>query len=143
MSGVRFATRDDWPFWNSLDGRLSRELFLRKAAAGECYVAESAGAVVGLLRWNRFWDEVPFCTLIYIEESRRGLGQGRALVERWEADMRDLGCGMAMTSTQSDENGQHFWRDLGYRDAGSFDVDVPGYEQPTELILIKDLRSEI
>ncbi len=140
MPTIRLARPSDWPFWHGLDGRVPRELFLRKVAAGECYVAEEGDKPVGLLRWNRFWDEVPFCTLLLIGESCRGQGLGRALVERWEGDMRELGHGMAMTSTQSDEDAQHFWRRLGYRDAGSFDVDVPGYAQPPELILLKDLR---
>ena len=140
MPTIRFATPDDRLFWHSLDRRISRELFLRKAEAGECYIAELNGAPAGLLRWNRFWDEVPFCTLLYIEEKRRGQGLGRALVARWEADMRALGHGMAMTSTQSDEDAQYFWRALGYRDAGSFVVDVPGYAQPPELIMLKNLR---
>ena len=140
MPVIRFATPGDWPFWHSLDTRIPRELFLRKAEAGECYVAELNGTPAGLLRWNRFWDEVPFCTLLYIEQKRRGQGLGRALVERWEADMRALGHGMAMTSTQSDEDAQVFWRALGYRDAGSFEVDVPGYAQPPELIMLKGLK---
>ena len=142
MPVIRFATPSDWPFWHSLDKRISRALFLRKAEAGECYIAEADGAPAALLRWNRFWDEVPFCTLLYIEEKRRGQGLGRALVARWEADMRALGHGMAMTSTQSDEDARYFWRALGYRNTGSFDIDVPGYAQPPELIMLKDLRVE-
>ena len=142
MPNICFATPGDWPFWHSLDARISRALFLRKAEAGECYIVEADGAPAGLLRWNRFWDEVPFCTLLYIDEKRRGQGLGRALVARWEADMRGMGHGMAMTSTQSDEDAQYFWRALGYRDAGSFDIDVPGYAQPPELIMLKDLRVE-
>lgn len=140
MPAIRFAIPSDWPFWHTLDKRISRELYLRKIEAGECYVVELSDVSVGLLRWNRFWDEVPFCTLLYIEQASRGQGLGRALVARWEADMRALGHGMAMTSTQSDEDAQYFWRRLGYQDAGSFDIDVPGYEQPSELILLKDLR---
>lgn len=42
-----------------------------------------------------------------------------------------------MTSTQVDETAQHFYRKLGYRDAGGLLLDVPGYEQPMELFLIK------
>ena len=142
MPTIRFATPSDWPFWHGLDTRISIALFLRKLEAGECYVAELSGVPVGLLRWNRFWDEVPFCTLLYIEQTRRAQGLGRALVARWEADMRALGHGMAMTSTQSDEDAQYFWRSVGYAEAGSFDIDIPGYEQPPELILLKDLRVE-
>jgi GNAT superfamily N-acetyltransferase len=142
MPIIRFATPADWPFWQTLDRRISRELFRRKAEAGECYIAGLSDAPVGLLRWNRFWDEVPFCTLLYIDEKSRGQGLGRALVARWEEDMRGMGHGMAMTSTQSDEDAQYFWRAVGYKDAGSFDVDVPGYAQPPELIMLKDLKEE-
>ena len=142
MPVIRPAVSADWPAWSRLDGRVSRELFERKCAAGECYAAEADGAIIGLLRWNRFWDEVPFCTLLMVAEGFRGQGVGRALMGRWEADMRALGCGMAMTSTQADETAQHFYRRLGYRDAGGFVVNVPGYEQPLELIFLKDLRTE-
>ena len=140
MPITRFTTPSDWPFWHTLDNRISSDLFLRKAEAGECYIAELSGVPVGLLRWNRFWDEVPFCTLLLIGESCRGQGLGRALVERWEGDMRELGHGMAMTSTQVDETAQHFYRRLGYADAGGFTVTVPGYEQPLELVMTKDIR---
>ena len=141
MLVIRLATGADWPAWHERDGRVGRELFLRKCAAGECYVAEAGDVPVGILRWNRFWDEVPFCTLLLVDEAWRGRGVGRALMERWQADARALGCGMAMTSTQVDEPAQHFYRKLGYRDAGGFAVDVPGYEQPLELIMLKDLRA--
>ena len=43
---------------------------------------------------------------------------GRAMMERWEADMKSLGYGMLLLSTQSDEDAQHFYRKLGYHDCG-------------------------
>ena len=49
------------------------------------------------------------------------------------------GCAMVMTSTQVDEEAQHFYRKLGYRDSGGFIVDIPGCEQPMEMIMIKAL----
>lgn len=142
MRNIRAAVPADWLFWRSLDGRIGREGFERKLAAGECLIAEEDGAPVGLLRWNRFWDEVPFCTLLIVREAWRGRGVGRALMAHWEASMRAAGHGMAMTSTQADETAQHFYRKLGWRDAGGFVPDVPGYEQPMELILVKDLRED-
>ena len=56
---------------------------------------------------------------------------------RWESDMKSQDYGMLMTSTQVDEDAQHFYRKLGYKDCGGFVVDVPGYEQPMEMIMIK------
>ena len=49
------------------------------------------------------------------------------------------GYGMAIVSTQVDEDAQHFFRKLGYRDCGGLTVDVPGYEQPMELFMVKQL----
>ena len=38
---------------------------------------------------------------------------------------------------QVDEDAQHFYRKFGYKDCGGFVVDVPGYEQPMDMIMIK------
>ena len=61
------------------------------------------------------------------------------LMERWEHDMKTQGYGMLLTSTQVDENAQHFYRKLGYKDCGGFVVDIPKYEQPMELFLVKGI----
>lgn len=42
-----------------------------------------------------------------------------------------------MTSTQVDENAQHFYRIIGYNDAGGFIINIPGHEQPMEMFLVK------
>lgn len=53
--------------------------------------------------------------------------------------MKQAGYGMVMTSTQVDETAQHFYRKLGYKDAGGFVINIPKYQQPMELILIKEI----
>ena len=75
--------------------------------------------------------------LILPELRRHGLG--RMLMAHWEADMKRQGYGLVMTSTQADEEAQHFYRRLGYRDCGGFLLPFPGWEQPLELILAKEL----
>ena len=97
---------------------------------------------VGLLRYNLFWDNIPFCTMLYIERNHRRRGLGKLLMDHWEADMMGLGYEIALTSTQVDEDAQHFYRKLGYKDCGGFVIDIPGYEQPMELFMIKNLMSE-
>ena len=101
------------------------------------YVQE--GKVVGILRYNFFGDNTPFCTLLFVDSDNRRKAIGRELMERWERDMQSSGYGMVMTSTQVDEDAQHFYRKIGYKDAGGFVVDVPGYEQPMEMIMIKGI----
>ena len=56
-------------------------------------------------------------------------------MNHWEQDMIEIGTTFVLTSTQSDEQAQHFYRKLGYNDCGSLNFDT----QSTEIILIKKL----
>ncbi len=141
MSGwtVRHADASDRDFWFRLDRHMSEFLFASKAQAGQLLLLEIQGRPAAILRWNLFWDNTPFCSLLLVEESEQGKGYGRALMTHWETEMRDKGYDLVMTSTQADETAQHFYRKLGYRDCGGFVLPFPGHEQPTELILAKEL----
>ena len=76
-------------------------------------VGEVDGAVVGLLRWGLFWDQVPFMNLLWVVPKRRGQGIGTALVVAWEKSLRAAGHDLVLTSTMSDERSQHLYRRLG------------------------------
>ena len=134
---VRNVEGKDKTAWYILDNDLSESVFDEKVRNRQGYVCVEDSKVIGILRYNHFWDSVPFCTLVHIDDEYQGLGYGKQLMERWEQDMKSAGCGMVMTSTQVDEEAQHFYRKLGYKDAGGFVVDIPGYEQPLEMIMIK------
>ena len=136
---IRYVSSDDRPFWYSLDQHLPEAEFDKKVRDNQGYILLVGRKPVGLLRYNFFWDNTPFCTLLYIEEQYQRKGFGRSLMEHWEQDMRARGYGMVLTSTQVDEEAQHFYRKLGYKDCGGLTVDVPGYEQPMELFMIKQL----
>ena len=130
---------EDKPFWYSLDRHLPEEEFANKVRDKRGYVLEVDGKAVGLLRYNLFWDNTPFCTLLFIDWEHQKKGYGRLLMEHWEADMKEKSYGMVLTSTQVDEEAQHFYRQLGYKDCGGFVPTVPGYEQPMELFFEKAL----
>lgn len=78
------------------------------------------GSFAGWLRWNLFCDEIPFMNMLYVLEEYRGKGYGAQLVKFWENEMIKLGYDKVMTSSQANEFAQHFYRKLGYQDAGSF-----------------------
>lgn len=140
MIQIRYVETTDREFWNRLDAHLPTEEFAEKVRTRRGYVLLLDGRPAGILRYNLFWDNTPFCTLLYIAPEFRGVGLGKALMLHWEADMRRRGFAMLMTSTQSDEDAQHFYRKLGYRDCGGFAVNIPGFEQPLELLFLKENR---
>lgn len=138
-ASVRYATAADEDFWFSLDRHLSRDEYARKVRDRMGYVLQTGDRQVAVLRYSLFWDSIPFCTLLYVRDGEQSKGYGRMLMEHWEKDMKARGYGLAMTSTQEDEEGQHFYRAVGYRDCGELNLPFPGYEQPKELIMGKAL----
>ena len=137
---IRYVELDDKKRWYELDQHLPEEVFAEKVRTNQGYVLVEDGVVIGILRYNLFWDNTPFCTMLFIDDGYRGKGYGKQMMEDWEQDMKTKGYGMLMTSTQVDEDAQHFYRKLGYKDAGGFIVDVPGFEQPMEMIMIKEVE---
>lgn len=132
---VRLACDRDAAFLAAHDQHISREELEYALARRRVYLAEERGAPVGWLRFNLFWDNTPFCNLLFVSEQNRGAGVGSALLGAWESDMRAAGYAAVMTSTQAGERAQEFYRARGYRDAGGFFPYGEGYE----LILIKKL----
>ena len=57
-----------------------------------------------------------------------------------EREMADAGYGMALVSTQVDEDAQHFYRKQGWRDCGCLVLGLPGFEQPMEMFLARPLK---
>lgn len=68
MIEVRYVKSEDASFWFSLDHHLSREEFLHKVENKRGYVIALDGKPIGLLRYNLFFDEIPFCTMLIISE---------------------------------------------------------------------------
>ncbi len=102
---------------------------------GQVLVARSQGEVVGWLRFGFFWGHVPFMDMIVVEKDWRRKGVGAALVGDWCARMKVAGHGRVMTSSQADEQGQHFHRKMGFVDCGA--LFLPS--EPAEVLFLKTL----
>lgn len=133
---IRHVQDNDKQFWFSLDKHFSESEFEKKVRDKQGYVLTVDNRPIGLLRYNLFWDNTPFCTLLFIDGNYQRKGFGKALMEYWEAEMQSLGYEWLLVSTQSDENAQHFYRALGYDDCGC--LIVP--DQPMEIFLSKYLK---
>ena len=136
---IRYVKAEDKDFWFRLDLHLPETEFDRKVRDRMGYILSEDDSPAALLRYHLFWDNTPFCTMLFVDWEHQGKGYGRELMSRWERDMKKSGYGMVMVSTQVDEQAQHFYRKLGYQDAGGLVINVPGYEQPMELFLIKEI----
>jgi ribosomal protein S18 acetylase RimI-like enzyme len=133
---VRLADGRDVDWLASHERHISRDTVAEKIERGEFLLAELAGDRIGWLRWNYFWDEIPFMNLLYILEPLRGREYGRALVDAWERSMRANGHRRVLTSTLSNERAQHFYRRQGYRDSGALLLPA----EALEIIMLKELE---
>ena len=139
MLKIRYITDTDKAFWFTLDKHLREQEFELKVRDKRGYVISVDDSPIGVMRYNLFWDNTPFLTLIYIADAHQNKGYGRQAMLYWENEMRELGYKMVMTSTQVDEQAQHFYRKLGYKDRCSIFLDGTPFEQPQEMIMIKVL----
>ena len=137
MFTIRYVAENDMPFWYTLDTHLSKDEFALKIRDKRGYVIGDGDTPIGILRYNLFLDCIPFLTLIHILEGYHGKGFGRQTVIHWENEMRELGHTMVMTSTQVDEQAQHFYRKLGYLDRGAIFFDNTPFTQAQEMVMLK------
>ena len=133
---ITYATEADYEYIREHDRHLIATLILKKIESKEIYILrDQDDENIGWLRYGYFWDSIPFMNLIWIDGRYRGRGLGKRTVLQWEAEMKQQGFESVMTSTQSDEDSQRFYRKLGYRDAGCLVLET----QPLEIILMKSL----
>ena len=139
MIEIGYATERDCTLWLELDRHIAREELLNKIQLRRCYMLRDGTGTIGIMRYNLFWDSIPFLTMIYLAVRHRNRGFGRGAVSHWEDEMRSLGHNCVMTSTRSDEEAQHFYRKLGYKDAGCLLLDIPPEYQPLEILFTKEI----
>jgi GNAT superfamily N-acetyltransferase len=136
---MEYARNEDIPVWLTFDRHIAQDELEHKIRLRRCYLLRYDGLTVGVLRYNLFWDSIPFLTMLYLQEEVRGKGLGTDAMRLWEMEMRFMRYPAVMTSTQADEGAQHFYRKLGYRDAGCLLLDQPPLKQPAELFFVKIL----
>ena len=133
---IRYAEAGDLEMIAEYDTHISKAEMENVIARKRIILLFIDGKYEGWLRFNLFWDNIPFMNLLFIiSEDQRGKGYGRKLVAFWEHEMAEQGYKFVMTSTQSDEEAQFFYRKLGYTDRGS--LILP--DEPLEIIFYKKL----
>ncbi len=132
---IRYADESDFEVLKKYDAHIAEHELKNSISSRHILVSYENTEFVGWLRFNLFWDSVPFMNMLYVLSEHRGKGYGGALVEFWEKEMLKSGCKMLMTSTLSNERAQFFYRKKGYTDCGS--LLLP--HEPLEIIMLKAL----
>lgn len=135
MYNIRYASMKEYDLLVSQDSHIRKEEWKRLIENNQALIFYVDNDFAGWLRWNLFWDEIPFMNMLYFLEEYRGKGYGTQMVKFWENEVVKLGYDKVMTSSQANESAQHFYRKLGYRDAGNF---FPFCED-LEIIFTKEL----
>ena len=117
---IRLAEESDFEILSQNDKHISAEILKKKISDKNILIAEMEEKFAGWLRYNLFWDEIPFMNMLFVTEKFRGMGIGGKLVREWEKLMSEQGYKLLLTSTQANEYAQHFYRKLGYTDLGGF-----------------------
>jgi ribosomal protein S18 acetylase RimI-like enzyme len=138
---IRYANDSDLPYLIQSDSLVTEETIKKKISDGQVIVCMKGETHLGCMRFGFGWDMFPFLNFIIVEKDIRRRGIGRELMGFWEQEMKAKGHQLVMTSTDVDEEAQHFYRKLGYRDSGGilFPQELfPG--SAMELVLIKILK---
>ena len=71
MAAVRKAEQRDLDFLLTYDRHIAPQELQSVVAMGRMLVLEAESGIIGWLRWNLFWDNTPFMTMLYLLEGAR------------------------------------------------------------------------
>jgi len=76
---IRYAVNNDYLWLAENDKHISENNLKNKIETNEVYILEINGKIVGWLRYNLFWDNIPFMNMIYFIDEYRNIGLGKIL----------------------------------------------------------------
>lgn len=137
-----------------LAGRQSSEITARRAASGECFVAELDGRLIGTILLQEVEDakfpdhflrgDVAHFSLLGVDPEAQGLGVGRRLLESTERRAAELGYReLACSMAEPDEGLMRFYERLGYRLVTYWQWPYTNYRSAILSKGIEDQTSEI
>ena len=131
---IRYAGVQDFAVLKEHDKHISESELRNIILAKRVFVMYQGDNFVGWLRFGLFWDNIPFMNMLYILDGYRGKGNGKKLVSFWEKEVEKEGYSHVLTSTQSNEQAQFFYRKIGYTECGA--LLLP--KDPLEIFFLKD-----
>lgn len=132
---IRYANLEDLDLLKKYDSHISENELINAINLKRVLIMFENNKFVGWLRYNLFWDNIPFMNMLYFLEDERNKGYGSIMISFWEKEMKEKGYDFVLTSTLSNEQAQFFYRKHGYIDNGS--LILP--QEPLEIIFYKKI----
>lgn len=134
---IRNANKGDHLILSRLDPHLNEMMQMEKIERSEVLICESNDEIIGVVRYSLFWDQIPFVNWIWVDPDRRRGSIGRRLIHEIALVARRLDRGIILASTQADEEAQHFYRRIGFKDIGGFVLE----NEPLEIVMSLDINN--
>jgi len=143
MSTDNHLTVEEHPAHHDLDFLEQRIIDYNYSQAGTsdgrglaCFVRNEQGQIIaGISGYT--WAGMAELEFLWVDDSLRGQGVGSRLLAAVEAEARQRGCALVITSTYSFQ-APEFYQRHGYEVVGKIEECPPGH---TNFWLTKDLRS--
>jgi ribosomal protein S18 acetylase RimI-like enzyme len=81
---IRYADVKDYLWLKEHDSHISDEVLKSKINSKEIFIVQEDNKIIGWLRFNLFWDHIPFMNMIYFLGEYRNKGFGKKLTNYWE-----------------------------------------------------------
>ena len=74
MTEIRYADLSDYEMLLHRDSHIKADALKEAIRQKHVLLMFAGGHFAGWLRWNLFWDEIPFMNMLYFLKDYRGLG---------------------------------------------------------------------
>ena len=68
---IRYADINDYSWLKEHDKHIADEVLKNKVTLKEIFIVQKDNEKIGWLRYNLFWDNIPFMNMIYFLEEHR------------------------------------------------------------------------
>ena len=125
MTKIEYVTSNDKAFWYNLDKHLPEQEFENKVQRKQGYVLFADNKPVGLLRYNLFWDNTPFCTMLFVDWQEQHKGYGKKAVKLALDFIQTFPCGKAeycwLSYEPENTVAKELYASFGFKETGDMD----------------------
>lgn len=106
---IKYATKDDLDVCHVFDKYNTNEVLLEKIQRDMVILAWLDKSCAGYLRWDWFWNRLPYLSLIQVNAQERNKGVGFKLINNWQQTLKEQNFDFILSSSQKNEPSAINW----------------------------------